>query len=210
MRIATAPATTAPATTASAGAAPTWLIIALLCIVGALIVGAFTLTMYNLSAPRSTLKNLLGIKRPVSLATFFHGPDEQQAKATREHVEKLLESLADPKQDTGKLVQSLSNAARVNKRTTRTTLAVVGFSLLGVIVIGVFGLEGDGVVDLRTSVVSSVVTLVASIAGFYFGAQGNGGSGVSTGDGPGVSTGSGSSNAEPPAEDAVPPASAGP
>ena len=55
--------------------------------------------------------------------------------------------------------------------TTRTTLAIVGFSLLGVAVIAVFGLSGQGVRDLRNQVIGAVVTLVATIAGFYFGAR---------------------------------------
>ncbi|MDN5769072.1 MAG: Ig domain-containing protein [Humibacillus sp.] len=50
-------------------------------------------------------------------------------------------------------------------------MAVGGFSILCVIVIAVFGLVGEGVRDLRAQVVASVTTLVAAIAGFYFGAQ---------------------------------------
>ena len=71
--------------------------------------------------------------------------------------------------------QSLSRSARVGKRTTRTTLAVGGFSFLGVILVALFGLSGEGVRDLRSQVVASVITLVAAIAGFFFGGQNAGG-----------------------------------
>jgi IPT/TIG domain len=54
---------------------------------------------------------------------------------------------------------------------TRTTLALVGFSLLGVAVVAVFGLSGQGVRDLRSQVVASIATLVSAIAGFYFGTR---------------------------------------
>jgi hypothetical protein len=50
-------------------------------------------------------------------------------------------------------------------------LAIAGFSLLGVIVIAILGLSGQGVRDLRSQVFAAVTTLVATIAGFYFGAQ---------------------------------------
>jgi Putative Ig domain len=69
------------------------------------------------------------------------------------------------------MVEQLSKAARVGRRTTRATLAIAGFSLLGVVIIAVFGLSGQGVPDLRSGVLASVTTLVAAIAGFYFGAQ---------------------------------------
>jgi hypothetical protein len=69
------------------------------------------------------------------------------------------------------LIKALATAARSGKRTTRTTLAIVGFSLLGVVVIAIFGLSGQGVRDLRSQVIAAVTTLVATIAGFYFGAE---------------------------------------
>lgn len=48
-----------------------------------------------------------------------------------------------------KLVNSPGNASQVNKRTTRTTLAITGFSILGLLAVAVFGLSGQGVRDLR-------------------------------------------------------------
>jgi hypothetical protein len=50
-------------------------------------------------------------------------------------------------------------------------LAIIGFSLLGVLLIAIFGLSGQGVRDLRSQVIAAVTTLVATIAGFYFGAE---------------------------------------
>jgi IPT/TIG domain-containing protein len=82
------------------------------------------------------------------------------------------------------LISSLATNARVGTRTTRTTLAIAGFSLLGVAVIAVFGLSGQGVRDLRSQVVAAITTLVAAIAGFYFGtraAQGPAGGGPANG-----------------------------
>lgn len=69
------------------------------------------------------------------------------------------------------LISTLARSARVGTRTTRTTLAIAGFSLLGVAVIAVFGSSGQGIRDLRSQVVASITTLVASIAGFYFGTR---------------------------------------
>jgi hypothetical protein len=69
------------------------------------------------------------------------------------------------------LIKTLATSARVGTRTTRTTLAIAGFSLLGVAVVAVFGLSGQGVRDLRSQVVAAVTTLVAAIAGFYFGTR---------------------------------------
>jgi Putative Ig domain len=69
------------------------------------------------------------------------------------------------------LVRTLATSARSGKRTTRTTLAIVGFSLLGVVVVAIFGLSGQGVRDLRSQVIAAITTLVATIAGFYFGAD---------------------------------------
>jgi hypothetical protein len=124
---------------------PSWLIIALLALVGLVVVAMFALTAYSLSAPRSTLKNVLG-----------QGTGRQPPPA----------GMVTPQ-----LVKVLATSARGGRRTTRTTLAIAGFSLLGVIVVAIFGLTGQGVRDLRSQVVASVTTLVAAIAGFYFGAQ---------------------------------------
>jgi hypothetical protein len=123
---------------------PSWLLVSLLSIVGLVIVAAFILTAYSLSAPRSTLKNIIGRKGSTG------APDGTI---------------------TPQLIKSLATAARSGRRTTRTTLAIVGFSLLGVIVIAVFGLSGQGVRDLRNQVIGAITTLIATIAGFYFGAE---------------------------------------
>jgi hypothetical protein len=129
----------------------------LLVFVGLIVVAMFALTFYNLSAPRSTLKNVLGQKRRGLLGTLgFTAPKNANANTppVSQHV-----------------IDSLGLAARVGKRTTRTTLAITGFSLLGVIVVAVFGVSGEGVRDLRNQVVTAVTTLVATIAGFYFGSD---------------------------------------
>jgi hypothetical protein len=78
-----------------------------------------------------------------------------------------------PSQDTlnSQLVRDLATSSQAGTGTTRTTLAIVGFSLLSVAVIAVFGLSGQGVRDLRNQVIGAVTTLVAAIAGFYFGAR---------------------------------------
>lgn len=128
----------------SASPLPGWLLISLLSIVGLVIVAAFILTFYSLSAPRSTLKNIIGRKAD----TGAPGPTV-----------------------TPQLIKSLATAARSGRRTTRTTLAIVGFSLLGVVVVAVFGLSGQGARDLRNQVIGAVTTLIATIAGFYFGAE---------------------------------------
>lgn len=120
-----------------ASALPTWLLVALLVLVGLVVLAMFALTVYNLSAPRSALKRIIGKNQP-----------------------------ADPE-----LVKTLATSARVGTRTTRTILAIAGFSLLGVAIIAVFGLSGQGVRDLRNEVVAAVTTLVAAISGFYFGAR---------------------------------------
>jgi hypothetical protein len=104
----------------------------------------FALTAYSLGAPRSTLKNALGLKRRQTFRADV---------VTKE------------------LVTKLATSARSGRRTTRTTLAIVGFALLGVIVVAVFGLSGQGVEDIRGQVAAAVTTLAATIAGFYFGAQ---------------------------------------
>src|SRR5271163_1883543 len=46
----------------SASALPSWLLVSLLVVVGLVIAAAFILTAYSLSAPRSTLKNIIGKK----------------------------------------------------------------------------------------------------------------------------------------------------
>jgi Putative Ig domain len=137
-----------------ASALPGWLLIALLAVVTLVIVGTFGLTFYSLSAPRSTLKNIIG--RSGKRGWFGSGTDSQQPP---------LGTV------TPQLVKTLATAARSGRRTTRTTLAIVGFSLLGVLLIAIFGLSGQGVRDLRSQVIAAVTTLVATIAGFYFGAE---------------------------------------
>lgn len=129
----------------SAAALPSWLLIALLCLVGLVVLAMFVLTAYSLSAPRSTLKNVLG-----------------QGRLRRQPPKEAV---------SGDLVKELALAARVGKRTTRTTLAIGAFALLGVVVIAIFGSSGQGVRDLRSQAVAAVTTLAATIAGFYFGAQ---------------------------------------
>ena len=88
--------------------------------------------------------------------------------APRAPLKRLLKK--DDPQDLA-LIRKLAKSAQPGKRITRTTLAIAAFSLLGVAVIAVFGLSGQGVRDLRTQVVAAVTTLVASIAGFYFGTR---------------------------------------
>jgi Putative Ig domain len=127
-----------------ASALPSWLLVSLLVVVGLVIAAAFILTAYSLSAPRSTLKNMIGRKANTG------APDGTI---------------------TPQLMKTLATAARSGRRTTRTTLAIVGFSLLGVVIIAVFGLSGQGVRDLRNQVIAAVTTLIATIAGFYFGAE---------------------------------------
>jgi hypothetical protein len=87
--------------------------------------------------------------------------------APRSPLKRLLKKdNADPA-----LIGTLATSARPGIGTTRTTLAIAGFSLLGVAVIAIFGLAGQGVRDLRSQVVASITTLVAAIAGFYFGTR---------------------------------------
>jgi hypothetical protein len=104
----------------------------------------FGLTFFSMSAPRSTLKNVMGRGR-------------RRGKYDGVVTESLVRDIADD--------------ARAGKRTTRTTLAIAGFSLLGIVVVAIFGLSGQGVQDLRSQAVASVTTLAAAIVGFYFGAQ---------------------------------------
>ena len=137
----------------NASALPNWLLMTILAMAVLIIIAMFALTAYSLSAPRSTLKNILGqgsLRKPPA-----------------------SEMVSQP------LVKELATSARGGRRTTRTTLAIGGFSLLGVIIVAMFGLSGEGVRDLRSQVVASVTTLVAAIAGFYFGAQTVGGGGNS-------------------------------
>jgi Putative Ig domain len=155
-----------------ASALPNWLLVALLSVVTLVIVAGFALTAYSLSAPRSTLKNIIGrgsTTRPWNIWDLFgrrpsqgSGPAPNKAEPTLSPPEGTV---------TAQLVKSLATSARSGRRTTRTTLAIVGFSLLGVVIIGIFGLSGQGVRDLRGQVIAAVTTLVATIAGFYFGAE---------------------------------------
>jgi hypothetical protein len=149
------------------------LLIGLFALVVLIVVAAFGLTLFNLSAPRSTLKNLLGQRKVHSLRTLVTRTDTQAqpAQAFREAVGQGGSGGPLDERGAAALVKSLSNAARVNKRTTRTTLAITGFALLGVVTVAAFGLSGAGVRDLRVQVLTGLFTLVASIAGFYFGAQ---------------------------------------
>jgi hypothetical protein len=173
------PSTTPPPATAdSVAALPTWLLVALLVLVNLIILGMFALTLYNLSAPRSTLKIILGVKG--------------REKASTGDREKMLDALKSARlperqqRDLLPLIDVLGRSARVGNRTTRTTLAIGGFSLLGLAVVAVFGVSGQGVRDLRSQIVAAVTTLVAAIVGFYFGSQsdrgGRGGT-PSAGDG---------------------------
>jgi hypothetical protein len=171
-----------PTTTDYVSALPSWMLVALLILVAAVIAAMFILTFYNLSAPRSTLKNLLGLRRA----------DRRNATATRPH---LLDAAAQDRVVGQPVIEALSMAARVGKRTTRTTLAITGFALLGVALVAVFGISGQGMREIRGQVVTAIITLVAAIAGFYFGSEsaargaGTGGTGVGGGPvvgGPGV------------------------
>lgn len=158
----------------SATPLPFWLLVALLCVIGLIVLAMFALTAFSLSAPRSTLKNVLGLKRRKPgrrLRIWPWQKDSGTTDAADTDPQTMLKTLTDKKLLSGELVDSLAKAARSGKRTTRTTLAIGGFSLLGVIIVAIFGLSGQGVRDLRTQVVASVTTLVASIAGFYFGSQ---------------------------------------
>jgi hypothetical protein len=128
----------------SAPALPKWLLIGILALVALVVIAMFGLTLFSMSAPRSTLKNVMGRGRKRGQ---FNGV------------------VTEP------LVRDIANDARTGKRTTRTTLAIAGFSLLGVVLVAIFGLSGPGVQDLRSQAVASVTTLAAAIVGFYFGAQ---------------------------------------
>jgi hypothetical protein len=138
-----APATLSSTSSAAAPPLPSWLLASLLALVATVIVAMFVLTLYNLSAPRSALKNILGRR----------GKPPPSAVPT-EH-----------------LIETLGLAVRVGKRTTRTTLAIAGFSLLGLAVVAIFGASGQGTQDLRSQAVAAVTTLVAAISGFYFGSE---------------------------------------
>ncbi len=156
-----------------ASALPSWLLVALLGVVTLVIVGAFALTAYSLSAPRSTLKNIIGRsknKRPWNIWDHF-GRRPSSPKGTGPAPRKQKSNKPPGGTVSAQLVKSLATSARSGRRTTRTTLAIVGFSLLGVVIIAIFGLSGQGVRDLRSQVIAAVTTLVATIAGFYFGAE---------------------------------------
>lgn len=128
----------------SAPALPKWLLIGILALVALVVIAMFGLTFFSMSAPRSTLKNVMGRGRRRGQ---FHGVVTEE------------------------LVKNIASDARTGKRTTRTTLAIAGFSLLGVVLVAIFGLSGPGIQDLRSQAVASVTTLAAAIVGFYFGAQ---------------------------------------
>jgi hypothetical protein len=156
----------------SVSALPSWLLVALLGVVTLVIVAGFALTAYSLSAPRSTLKNILGrseAKRPWNIWDVFGR--RPSSKGDGVAPRKAEPNKPPPELVTAQLVKTLATSARSGRRTTRTTLAIVGFSLLGVVLIAIFGLSGQGVRDLRSQVVAAVTTLVATIAGFYFGAE---------------------------------------
>jgi amino acid transporter len=128
--------------------------VTLFALVVLIILAMFVLTAYCLMAPGSILRSVLGQNRFPKTKTD-----------------------ASPNV-TPKLVNKLAISARESKHTTRTTLAVAGFSLLGVVIIATLGLSGEGVRDLRSQVAAAVTTLAAAIAGFYFGSQtATGGSG---------------------------------
>lgn len=130
----------------SASALPSWLLIALFALVVLMVMAMFTVTAYNLTTTSRTLHRVTRRKKgenPLDVKTLSHS----------------------------EFVGTLISSVQEGVRTTRTTLAVVGFSLLGVAVIAVFGLSGQGVRDLRNQVIGAVTTLVAAVAGFYFGAR---------------------------------------
>lgn len=128
-------------------------LLAVIGLVGLILLGMYGLTLYNLSAPRSTLKNVLGLR----------GKDAKEDQAARVLATAGNDAVG------AKLVETLSLAARPGRSTTRTTLAITGFALLAVLFVAVLGLSGSGVRDLRTQLFSAVTTLAAAIAGFYFG-----------------------------------------
>jgi hypothetical protein len=66
-------------------------------------------------------------------------------------------------------------------------LAITGFSLLGIVVVAAFGVSGQGVRDLRAQAVAAVITLVAAIAGFYFGSESAAKAAPASGDSAGAS-----------------------
>src|ERR1700691_1583097 len=116
-------------------ALPGWLLVALLGVVTLVIVAGFALTAYSLSAPRSTLKNILGrseAKRPWNIWDVFGRRPSSQGDGVAPRKEKL--NKPPPELVTAQLIKTLATSARSGRRTTRTTLAIVGFSLLGVVV----------------------------------------------------------------------------
>ncbi len=55
----------------NASALPSWLLVSLLLVVGLVILSGFSLTAYSLSAPRSTLKNIIGKRgSPLDFRSF--------------------------------------------------------------------------------------------------------------------------------------------
>ena len=172
-----------------ASALPFWLLIALLCIVTLVILATFALTFYSLSAPRSVLRILIGrrTRQPISFNLWNLIGTRRRQPSTASQAggadQPSGPDLKPPKGTvTASLIETLATSARSGRRTTRTNLAIVGFSLLGVVVVAIFGLSGQGVRDLRNQVIAAVTTLVATIAGFYFGADSVRGQGSNAAD----------------------------
>ena len=179
--LATATPSPSPSTVSSdfSSALPSWLLITLLSVVTLVIVATFALTAYSLSAPRNVLKILIGRKsrspKSFNIWNLFgtrllrQPADASQGSGTDQDPGPDLK----PPEGTvtPQLIETLATSARSGRRTTRTNLAIVGFSLLAVVVVAIFGLSGQGVRDLRNQVIAAVTTLVATIAGFYFGAD---------------------------------------
>lgn len=82
----------------------------------------------------------------------------QAQTTTPDSVEALKSSgvTEDQQRDLLLLINVLSRSARVGNRTTRKTLAITGFALLGVAVVAIFGVSGQGVRDLRSQVVAAL------------------------------------------------------
>ena len=119
--------------------------------------------------PNWLLISLLALVALIVVAAFALAA--YNLSASRSPLRRLLGRRRRPEDSA--LIATLATSARPSPATgtTRTTLAIVGFSLLGVAVIAVFGLSGQGVRDLRSQVVAAITTLVAAIAGFYFGTR---------------------------------------
>jgi IPT/TIG domain len=121
---------------------------------------------FSSALPSWLLVTLVGLVAFIVLAMF--ALTAYNLSAPRAPLKRLLNK-TDPQDAV--LIRTLATNAQVGTRTTRTILAIAGFSLLGVAVIAVFGLSGQGVRDLRSQIVASITTLVAAIAGFYFGTR---------------------------------------